>query len=196
VARTRKHDRQATILQAAIEVIAERGLSAAPTSAISKAAGVAEGTLFTYFATKHELANALYCEIKLQLADALLAEEPSRDGIRGVMQHHWDNLVRWGVANPRTLLVLDQLTTSGMITAESSAAGSAPFAQLEQLVRGAVRSGVIRRMPFAFLISNFESMAQNTIRQINAGTDTPGKLRRLGFEILWRGVAAGPDENL
>jgi len=100
----------------------------------------------------------------------------------------------WGVANPSHLRVLDQLTVSGMISPEVAAEGSAPFARLEQMVRGAIRSGVLRRVPFLLLTSTFEAMAQNTIRQINAGVDTPGKLRRLGFEILWRGLAVHPDE--
>jgi AcrR family transcriptional regulator len=44
-----------------------------PTSAISKTAGVAEGTLFTNFPAKDELRNALYPEIKMELAEALMA---------------------------------------------------------------------------------------------------------------------------
>jgi AcrR family transcriptional regulator len=37
---------------------------AASTSAIARSAGVAEGTLFRYFATKDELLNELYLSIK------------------------------------------------------------------------------------------------------------------------------------
>ncbi len=192
--RRKTDDKHAAILRAAIQVIAERGLSAAPTSAISKAAGVAEGTLFTYFATKQDLANALYIDIKLQLAEKLFAREPDAANARGLMQHHWNRFVQWGVANPSHLRVLDQLTASGMISPKIAAEGSAPFAQLEQMVRAAIRSGVLRKVPFLLLTSTFEAMAQNTIRQINAGIETPGKLRRLGFEILWRGLAVRPDE--
>jgi AcrR family transcriptional regulator len=64
MARPKSEDKRNAILSAATEVFAERGLSAA-TSAISSAAGVAEGTLFTYFKTKDELINALYRETKL-----------------------------------------------------------------------------------------------------------------------------------
>jgi hypothetical protein len=42
------------IFDAATRLFAERGLTAAPTSEISKQAGVAEGTLFTYFRTEDE----------------------------------------------------------------------------------------------------------------------------------------------
>lgn len=56
-----------------------RVFRATPTSAISKAAGVAEGTLFTYFKTKDDLVNALYRAIKFEIAEATLgvmAQEP------------------------------------------------------------------------------------------------------------------------
>jgi len=74
VARPKSEDKRNAILDAATRVFAERGLTAAPTSEISKEAGVAEGTLFTYFKTKDDLMNALYREIKLELADAMMSD--------------------------------------------------------------------------------------------------------------------------
>jgi AcrR family transcriptional regulator len=73
VARPRSEDKRNAILNAATRVFAERGLTAAPTSEISKEAGVAEGTLFTYFRTKDDLMNSLYQEIKLEVADAMMS---------------------------------------------------------------------------------------------------------------------------
>ena len=46
-----------------MELFADKGIAHAPTSAISACAGVAEGTLFTYFKTKDELLNELYREM-------------------------------------------------------------------------------------------------------------------------------------
>jgi len=54
MARPKSDDKRNAILAAAIEVVAEQGL-AAPTAKIAKLAGVAEGSLFTYFATQDEL---------------------------------------------------------------------------------------------------------------------------------------------
>jgi len=78
VARPRSEDKRNAILDAATHVFAERGLTAAPTSEISKQAVVAEGTLFTYFKTKDDLINALYREIKLELADAMMSGFPAQ----------------------------------------------------------------------------------------------------------------------
>jgi len=64
----------------ATRLFAERGLTAAPTSEISKnKLASAEGTLFTYFKTKDDLINALYREIKLELADAMMSDFPPEE---------------------------------------------------------------------------------------------------------------------
>ena len=78
MARPKSEDKRNAILDAATHLFAERGLTAAPTSEISKLAGVAEGTLFTYFKTKDDLINALCREIKLELADAMIRISPGR----------------------------------------------------------------------------------------------------------------------
>lgn len=59
MARPRSEDKRQTILRAATQLFAEEGLNA-PTARIAKAAGVAEGTIFTYFANKDVLMNQLY----------------------------------------------------------------------------------------------------------------------------------------
>jgi AcrR family transcriptional regulator len=58
MSRPKSDDKREAILAAATSVFAEGGLSA-PTSAISKVAGIAEGTLFTYFLTKDDLERAV-----------------------------------------------------------------------------------------------------------------------------------------
>ena len=59
-ARTRrKDDRPAELLQAALELFAEKGYSATRSEEIAKRAGVSKGTLFLYFGTKEELFEAV-----------------------------------------------------------------------------------------------------------------------------------------
>jgi AcrR family transcriptional regulator len=93
MARPKSEDKRNAILDAATRVFAERGLTAAPTSEISKQAGVAEGTLFTYFKTKDDLINALYREIKLELADAMMSGFLRKKTVRTRLRHVWDGYV-------------------------------------------------------------------------------------------------------
>jgi AcrR family transcriptional regulator len=187
--RTRSGDKRAVILEAAVTVIAERGLAAAPTSAISREAGVGEGTLFTYFPTKHELADALYRDLKRQLAEVLLDTMPSTDTFHDVMQHMWNSYIVWGAAHPRHIGVMAQLSTSGMIAKATVEEASAPFAAMERAGRAAIRSGELHNIPFSMLIASFEAMAQTTLREIALGSAPAARLRRIGFDMLWRSAA-------
>ena len=66
VARPKSDDKRGAILAAATRVIVAQGLSA-PTAGIAKEAGVANGSLFTYFEKKSDLFNALYLELKIDM---------------------------------------------------------------------------------------------------------------------------------
>jgi AcrR family transcriptional regulator len=66
MARIKSPEKRSAILQAAVREIAEAGLGA-PTAKIARRAGLAAGTLFTYFANKEKLLNELYFELKIEV---------------------------------------------------------------------------------------------------------------------------------
>ena len=101
MARLKSQDQRNAILTAAIDIFAEKGLSA-PTLAISAKAGVAEGTIYTYFDSKDGLINVLYQELKRGMADAMMTDFPRRFGIQERLRHVWNGYVNWGIANPQS----------------------------------------------------------------------------------------------
>ncbi len=187
MARSKSEDKREAILAAAIRVFAERGVWLAPTSAISRAAGVAEGTLFTYFATKDALVNELYRMLKHDLADALLGDFPETAPLRGKLQHLWNRYVDWGMANPDKIKVLAQLQVSDQITAESQTIGLASFAAIERLANEGIKSGLVANHPLPFVAALFTSMVETTMAAMAAG-DGEQDYRATGFEIFWRGI--------
>ncbi|SDO04244.1 transcriptional regulator, TetR family [Rhodoferax sp. OV413] len=189
MARPRSEDKHAAILDAAVRVIAERGLSATPTSAISKAAGVAEGTLFTYFKTKDALVNALYLDIKREMADTMMASFPRHAAIRQQLQHVWDRYVEWGAAQPAKKLAMAQLHTSAYITAESRTVASGPFAEIEQVCKASIASQVLRDYPVPFIWACMSSLAEATIGCMAQDPQAAASYQRAGFEVLWNGIA-------
>jgi AcrR family transcriptional regulator len=116
-------------------------VSRLPTSEISKRAGVAEGTLFTYFETKDDLTNSLYRKIKLELADAMMSDFPRKKNLRTRLQHVWDRYVKWGIANREQRKVLTQL--QDLLTKDSREAGNAPFVEVQTMIREAISERVL-----------------------------------------------------
>jgi len=190
VARPKSEDKRNAILDAATRVFAERGLTAAPTSEISKVAGVAEGTLFTYFKTKDDLINALYREIKLELADAMMSGFPRKKSVRTRLRHVWDGYVNWGVANPEQRKVLAQLQVSAMLSKESIEAGSAPFVEMRNMIRNAIEQHILRAdLPIELISKMLAAVAEATMDLIVLKPDRANKYRDGGFEIYWAGIA-------
>src|ERR1700733_672599 len=190
MARPKSEDKRNAILDAATRVFAERGLTAAPTSEISKQAGVAEGTLFTYFKTKDALINALYREIKLELADAMMSGFPRKKNVRTRLRHVWDRYVKWGIANPKQRKVLAQLQVSGMLLKESIEAGSAPFVEMQNMIRDAVEQHILRAaLPVELISKMMAASAEATRELIVLKPAMANKYRNGGFEIYWAGIS-------
>jgi AcrR family transcriptional regulator len=190
VARPKSEDKRNAILDAARRVFAERGLTAAPTSEISKQASVAEGTLFTYFKTKDDLINALYREIKLELADAMMSGFPRKKSVRTRLRHVWDSYVKWGVTNPEQRKVLAQLLVSGMLSKESIEAGSAPFVEIQSMTRDAIDQHILRvDLPIELISKMLGALAEATMDLIVLKPAMANKYRDGGFELYWSGIA-------
>jgi AcrR family transcriptional regulator len=191
MARPKSEDKRNAILAAAITVFAEKGIWSTPTSVISKAANVAEGTLFTYFSTKDLLLNDLYRLLKLELAGVLMADYQQTASLRSKFYHIWEQYVNWGITNPLKFKVLTQLTVSDKITPETRAVGYAPFAEIERLALESIQRKLIYDYPVSFIAAIFENMAETTM------TAMAGKARSRGasidycasgFEVFWRGI--------
>src|SRR6202451_1493418 len=188
MARPKSEEKRNAILEAAARLFAERGLTAAPTSEISKQAGVAEGTLFTYFKTKDELINALYREMKLELADAMMSDFPRRGSIRDRLQHVWDRYLTWGIKNPSQHKVLQQMTVWGGLTKESKHAGTTPFLEIEKMAEAAVAQHVFLARPLAFVPAPLNALADPTMDFMRRDPKQADMYRKQGFEMLWAGI--------
>jgi AcrR family transcriptional regulator len=187
MARPKSEDKRKAILTAATEVFAEKGLSAA-TSVISREAGVAEGTLFTYFATKDDLVNALYREIKGDLAEAMMSGFPRKKGVRERLQHVWDKYLDWGLANPQAHAAMRQIQVWSGLTPESREAANAPFVEIHDMAEAAIAQRVFQKIPSQFVAASMSALVETTMVFMREHPTKASMYRRAGFEMLWAGI--------
>jgi len=189
VARPKSEDKRNAILDAATGLFAERGLADAPTSEISRRAGIAEGTLFTYFRTKDDLINSLYREIKLELADAMMSDFPRKKNVRTRLRHVWDRYVNWGIANPKQRKVLARLRVSEVLTKKSRDAGSAPFVEFQNMIRDAIEQRVFRNdVPVELISKSLAALVEATIDLTESNRAKAKQYRDSGFQMFWAGI--------
>jgi AcrR family transcriptional regulator len=190
MARPRSEDKRQSILAAATQVFAQDG-PAAPTARIAKAAGVAEGSLFTYFASKDELVNQLYLELKAELRAAMLAGYDPAASLRERAGYIWRTYVDWGVTWPQKRKVMQQLMVSERLTAETRAAGSAGFEDFNQLFDQGRADGLLREQPPLFTPAIFGALAETSIDFMIRLPEQAAAYREAGFEAFWHAVASG-----
>lgn len=186
MARPRSGDKRKAILDAALRICADRGIAGAPTSAISKAAGIAEGSLFTYFKTKDELLNALYQDLRMEFSRHL-PEFPFGKDVYTRLRYIWERYLDLGAAHPEQLKVLAQLRASGKLFRENET----PALALVEVLKGtaeAVQGSELANLPAEYLVLMYRSQAETTLEFINAHPESAALCRDLGFKMLWRGL--------
>ena len=186
LARPRSENKRKAILDAAMELFADRGIGHAPTSAISSAAGVAEGTLFTYFKTKDELLNELFRELRKEM-DRELVDYPFTADPRTRLRFIWDRFLSLALKFPKRLQVLRQLRASGRLLKDAEAPNMT-IMELLHTTREAAELGGIRDASAEFLVLMFRAQAEATVEFIGAHKDLEAESRELGFGVVWRGL--------
>lgn len=186
MARPKSDNKRKAILEAAMDLFAERGITHAPTSSISAAAGVAEGTLFTYFKTKDELINQLYRELRREF-DRELVDYPFSADAHTRLRFVWDRYLDLAMRYPKRLRVLQQLRASGRLLKDAEPPTMAITELLHTTKEAAQQSG-IRGASGEFLVLLFRAQAEATVEFIGAHRDLEVESRELGFKLIWRGL--------
>lgn len=189
MARPKSEDKRQALLDAATAAIAQFGIGAA-TSLIARNAGVAEGTLFRYFATKDDLLNALYLHLKQSLCQSMLSNlDPQVSEPKAYTRNIWNSYIDWGASDAQANRAIRQLTVSGKITQETEQQVTDMFPELHQLCEQHVRP-VFQSGPFrAFGDALFMALAETTMEFAASEPQRAAEFKEYGFATMWRALA-------
>lgn len=104
----KRADRRIAIKQAAIEIFSEKGYHAAKVSQIVKRVGVAQGTFYLYYESKHQIFGELLNDFLTLVVETVAAWEPAELDSRVVLR---DELTRVGVELTNVILENQGLAT-------------------------------------------------------------------------------------
>lgn len=184
MARPKSEDKKQALLDAATAAFAQSGIAA------STAAGVAEGTLFRYFATKDDLLNALYLHLKQDLCQSMLSNlDRSLTTPKEHTRNIWNSYVDWGIRNPVAHAAIRQIGVSEKLSAETELAVKEMFPELHELCRRSVRQVFMSDEFKTFGDALFLSLAESTMEFATRDPSRAVDFKALGFEVMWRGLA-------
>lgn len=182
MARPLSEEKRQTLLQAAVDLVAQQGLSAS-TANIAKQAGVAAGTLFTYFGSKEDLLNQAYLQVKAEMAAALSATQEG--DWQAQMRLWWHAYIDWGVRHPRERAAVRQLEYSPLLAEETRQQVREWFAPMWQMLSAAEQDGRFY-LPLDLTVLMMEQMVEAVIQF--PADDAAAQYRQMGFEMMWRAL--------
>jgi AcrR family transcriptional regulator len=188
MARPKSKDKRDSIFAAATEAIAELGLSVS-TSKIAQLAGVAEGSLFTYFATKETLFNELYVELKLQEREEIMRDYPVHASLQNRVRYVWDKAVHLGVTRPSTYKAISQLSVSNYLSEQTRHRSRAGYEAIDATLQEVLASGKLKDLPPEFGTALLRSLINMTIEFILQHPAEAERFRDAGFTAFWHAAA-------
>lgn len=176
------------LLQAAIQLFAEKGAAEATTAEVSQKAGVATGTLFNYFPSKIALIEAVYLDLKHAVAEearsqADLDAEPVTL-LRGV----WTAYIRWALDHPAEHSVLSKLKTYSGLSPETRAKAEEAFDFAIAAMARSLEEGGLKPVPLELAGALFGANADATIEFLSARGGYDSEITDLVFQLLWDGL--------
>lgn len=163
MARPKSEDKKQALLEAATQAIAQSGI-AASTAVIARNAGVAEGTLFRYFATKDELINTLYLHLKQDLCQSMIMElDRSITDAKTMTRFIWNSYISWGLNHPARHRAIRQLAVSEKLTKETEQRADDMFPELRDLCHRSVLMVFMSDEYRAFGDGLFLALAETTM---------------------------------
>lgn len=158
-------ERREALIEAAVEVFAERGFHGTPTTAVAKAAGISQAYLFRLFPTKEELYVAAVERCYARLAETM------RAGAELARANGLEPLDGMGMAY--TELVRDRTTLRGTLQVFAAASGGEPSIQVAARAGYGMLFELVKRLSGADDDRLREFFAHGMLITVLAGMDAP-----------------------
>ncbi len=141
------------ILESALCLFVEKGISETATAEIARHAKVANGTVFHHFDSKQSLVESLYLYLKQQLVEHL--NEITDLTTLSDGQVLWAASIQWGLNNPKAIAFFEYYYACPWLNQEYRETVMAQvFAFLAQFVESEIKHGRFVELPIDYIVSS------------------------------------------
>ena len=185
--RTAGRSKREAILAAMLDVVVEGGFHEAPMSVISKRAGASAGVIYHHFASKQDIIEALYAQVRaIKTAGILKGYKPEMES-RTAFLLVWTNLYEFHRRHKREMRFVEQYRNAGFACVPEESLWTAEEQDLMQRFRSRRDGGELMDWPP-------EVMQEMSVGLVERLAKLPGKLsaaelRAVG-EAVWESIRA------
>lgn len=181
-------DKQKEILSAALKLFVADGFHGTPTSKIAKEAGVANGTLFHYYATKDELIVSLYISIKLELAAFIEKNTSEKDDYKTKFKNQFIYALHWAIGHVDEFKYIQQFYASPYAAQLNSEVLQLQLEKTCLEIQQAIDAKIIKPLPVDYIFTLISSHLFGLNQYLNNSNLTVKKQKEIiveTFDLLW-----------
>ena len=140
-------ERQQTILNATLELVAEQGLLGTSISHIAKRAKASPGIIYHYFESKDEIMDTLFLKIFKELMESLLDDVLLKRPCFERLKEVWLRRFRYHINHPMETKFLEEYKNSAYYTKEQQEAANLLMTDLILMIQKDMQEGNIKNLP-------------------------------------------------
>lgn len=181
-------DKRKQILDAALKLFVEFGFHGTPTSKIAQEAGVANGTLFHYFATKDELIVALYSETKKEMSRYISENYTLTADVKESLKGQYLASLYWGLEHKAEFRFIQQFKSSPFISQVVHQELAEEFKLYFDMIQKGIEEKTIKPIPFELLDALIVSQIFGVNQYLLANDFSKSKQHQIisdSFDLLW-----------
>lgn len=176
------------IFDTALKLFVEDGFHGTATAKIAKEAGVANGTLFSYFKTKDELVIALYIHTKDELGEYLTKNATNKNGVKETMKAQFLASVFWALDNPVKFRFIQQFHNSPYLKQVEPEILEKQLLPHLSLIQKGIDESVMKPLPVEFLYSLISSHTFGSYQYLTSKEFSKAEQHDIiqkTFEMIW-----------
>lgn len=182
-------DKREAILDAALELFAERGFHGTVVPDVAERAGVGAGTLYRYFESKEALVNALFQQWKGVLMNTLLHEFPVGAAPRQQFHEFWKRLGCFVAKHPRAFAFLELHHHTPYLSEESRCLEESGLRLLLSFVEQAQANQVMKRVPARVLMSLVYGAFAGLVRgALHGYLELTPEVLETAEQVMWEAI--------
>lgn len=191
MARPKDPEKETALLDAALDIILQDGLSGLRMQDLAKAAGVATGTAYVYFADKRALLNRLFTHVKQRSTARYLKEYDPAAPFMTNFKRIWMAYLRQGLKYPQDLAFIEQYKRSRFLDRRTVEQSDQLLAPIVGLLEQGKREHLVRDLDSALLMAQLAGAIEALVEAHTAGAVkmTPARTEA-AFRMAWDSIRA------
>lgn len=186
--RIKDKEKEAAIVRATLELTEAKGLAGIKMTTLAKRAGIATGSLYTYFADKQELLTGVYDSVwDHSLTYTTDINQPDW-GVKEILREFVLSYARFVAENRAAVVFIEQMKHSPFLTPDAEENLLARYQPLVDAIEAGTKEGLVKDVPAHELLYVIEGIVKSVINYQTTMEQPGPRVGEICWEYAWAAI--------